>query len=111
MVAFGFLTKAERNELLECQSFLWRIRLPCICCCHDTTTACCSTGSKAWHNSCNIREGNQPVERMMKDFYRMTRRVGELNQMLLQLFDEAILAIGPNENHGHWTSIFSCGAT
>jgi len=93
LVELGFLTKAQLRILLQGRSFLWKIRFAL----HVLTER--SEDRLLFEHQVRIAEmfGYEDasytlaVEQLMQRFYRTVMDISRLNEMLLQLFQEAIL--------------------
>ena len=92
LVEHEYLTRNEHFEMLECQDFLWRMRFAL----HIVAKR--SENRLLFDYQADVSkvlgfgdEGKPAIERMMKRFFRIISRVSELNQMLLQHFEDAIL--------------------
>ncbi len=102
LVTHGFLTETEYFTLIEAQTLLWRIRFML----HRLAGRredrllfdyqCTLAAQFGFSDGTN----NLAVEQMMQQYYRAVMELNRLNEMLLQLFQEAILLhdrIGPPE--------------
>lgn len=100
LIEHGYFTEEELNELMECRKHLWCIRLTL----HFHTNRnenrllfdyqadiAQKLGYGSDENSDAPRNEKRAIEKMMRDFFRIIRRVSELNHMLLQHFKQDIL--------------------
>lgn len=93
LVKHGFLTEAEHAELMEGQNFLWKVRFAL----HALTKRREDRLLFDYQRTLAEQFGYQTqdsvlaVEQFMKQYYRTIMELSRLNEMLLQLFQEAIL--------------------
>ncbi len=92
LVQHKYLYPNELAELIEAQDYLWRMRFAL----HFVAKR--SENRLLFDYQADVAkmmgfgdEGKAPVERMMKRFFRIIARVGELNTILLQRFKQEII--------------------
>lgn len=93
LVAHGFLTGSEHEQLLECQQFLWQARfaLHLIAGRREDRLLFDHQAELAKRLGYEDSTHNRAIERLMQVYFRTARRVGRLNEMLLEVFQEVIL--------------------
>jgi len=92
LVEHQYLYPNEFAELIEAQDYLWRMRFAL----HFVAKR--SENRLLFDYQADVAkmmgfgdEGKAPVERMMKRFFRIISRIGELNTILLQRFKQEII--------------------
>jgi [protein-PII] uridylyltransferase len=93
LVNHGFLTEAEHRTLLEGQSLLWRIRFALHRLAGRREDRLLFDYQRTLAQTFGFADGEQnlAVEQFMQQYYRTVMELNRLNEMLLQLFQEAIL--------------------
>ncbi len=96
LVKHNFLSEQEHLHLIEAQNFLWQVRfgLHILTQRHEDRLLFDYQRSLAEILGYQDKNNNLAVERFMKDYYRTIMDLSLLNEMLLQLFQEAILYAG-----------------
>lgn len=97
LVQQGFLTKNEYRGLIEAQTFLWRVRsmLHYLTGRHEDRLG--FDYQRVIAQKFGYRDTPQKlgVEQFMKQYYEVAKEISGLNEMLLQLFQEAMVYDGP----------------
>ncbi len=94
LVEHQFLTEREYRTLSEGQSFLWRVRFALHSLTKRREDRLLFDYQRTLATQLGYEQGDSPslaVEQFMKDYYRTVFELNRLNEMLLQLFQEAIL--------------------
>ncbi|MFZ5594895.1 MAG: [protein-PII] uridylyltransferase [Pseudomonadota bacterium] len=93
LVGHGFLTESEYQELIAGQNFLWRVRfaLHTLAGRREDRLLFDHQKTVAQQFGFQDEEHKLAVEQLMKEYYRTIMELSRLNEMLLQLFQEAIL--------------------
>ena len=93
LVKHNFLTPQEYDELIQGQSFLWKVRyaLHTLTGRREDRLLFDHQKSLATQFEYVDDESDLAVEKFMQEYYRTVTKLSRLNEMLLQLFQEAIL--------------------
>ncbi|MFZ1642319.1 MAG: [protein-PII] uridylyltransferase [Candidatus Contendobacter sp.] len=100
LVDHGFLSPHEHEELIDCRNFLWQLRfaLHILTGRREDHLLFDHQRRVAQQLGYRDRDHSLAVEQFMQRYYRTVNALGQLNEMLLQLFEEAILlADDPDE--------------
>ncbi len=103
LVTHDFLTESEYLTLNEGQAFLWEVRYALHVIAKRSENRLLFDYQRAVADMLGFRdsEGQLGVETFMKRYYRVALSISQLNDMLLQHFDEAILRADEPEEIKH----------
>jgi len=92
-IGHGFITDKEYEELMYCQHFLWRVRfaLHLLADKPEERLSFDYQVKLAHFFAYEDAPHSLAIEQFMKDYFKIIKRNRELNEMLLQWFDETIV--------------------